>query len=256
MVKVEVQPVGETAIADFDQNNILQIPVDRTSDLVLIKKEVNTLLNVSGVEINPVPNDEVEIPYLNEEQQRLLESNMTIADKQARKYLYKSIFLSFDELRSAALEGLMKAAKSFNPARGISFEIYATTMINGSILHELRDNSPAKNRIAKKNKIIIGTIDEPISKDSPDTILDTYFDNTTEAEYKNVEDRIVLEAAINQISNPKYKEVLRLRFGLKPYTGEDRSQAEVGQEMGCTQTHVWRLLSGALDELKQILSPT
>ncbi|MCF8028359.1 MAG: FliA/WhiG family RNA polymerase sigma factor [Desulfobacteraceae bacterium] len=48
------------------------------------------------------------------------------------------VFVSKDELRSAAMHGLMEAAARFDPGRGVMFKTYAETRIRGAIRDELR----------------------------------------------------------------------------------------------------------------------
>lgn len=47
-------------------------------------------------------------------------------------------FVSVEELRSAAVHGLMEAAARFDPAKGVLFKTYAETRIRGAVRDELR----------------------------------------------------------------------------------------------------------------------
>src|SRR5256885_15956849 len=55
--------------------------------------------------------------------------------------------VSRDDLVSAGMAGLAQAARSFDPARGISFDRYASTRIRGSLLDELRDRDWASRSV-------------------------------------------------------------------------------------------------------------
>lgn len=46
--------------------------------------------------------------------------------------------VSGDDLTSAAMVGLLRAARGFDPAQGVPFAAYATTRIRGAVLDELR----------------------------------------------------------------------------------------------------------------------
>lgn len=47
-------------------------------------------------------------------------------------------FISLDELKSAAMYGLMEAAGRFDPGKGVLFKTYAETRIRGAVLDEVR----------------------------------------------------------------------------------------------------------------------
>jgi RNA polymerase sigma factor for flagellar operon FliA len=48
------------------------------------------------------------------------------------------VFISIDELKSAAMYGLMEAAGRFDPGRGVLFKTYAEARIRGAIMDEVR----------------------------------------------------------------------------------------------------------------------
>lgn len=47
-------------------------------------------------------------------------------------------YVSIDELRSAAMHGLMEAASRFDPGKGVLFKTFAETRIRGAVRDELR----------------------------------------------------------------------------------------------------------------------
>lgn len=47
-------------------------------------------------------------------------------------------FVSLDELKSAAMQGLMEAAGRFDPDKGVLFKTFAETRIRGAVLDEIR----------------------------------------------------------------------------------------------------------------------
>lgn len=74
-------------------------------------------------------------------QQELAEHNMGMAYALARKYGG-----DIEENTGYALEGLVKAAKQFDPSRGLAFSTLAQYVITGSIKHGFRDGGLIKNR--------------------------------------------------------------------------------------------------------------
>lgn len=59
-----------------------------------------------------------------------------------------------ENLYSAGVVGLVQAANSFDPARGVSFRTYAYTRIKGAIVDELRKISPVSQDVLKQIGII------------------------------------------------------------------------------------------------------
>jgi RNA polymerase sigma factor for flagellar operon FliA len=75
----------------------------------------------------------------NDQRDRLIKDHMDFADfvvKRMRSQI--PVFISFDELKSAAMFGLMEAAGRFDPTRGILFKTFAETRIRGAIMDEVR----------------------------------------------------------------------------------------------------------------------
>jgi RNA polymerase sigma factor for flagellar operon FliA len=56
----------------------------------------------------------------------------------AARQMVKVYRIPFEDLTSAGMIGVMKAAKSFDPSRGVKFTTYAQHRIRGSILDEIR----------------------------------------------------------------------------------------------------------------------
>jgi RNA polymerase sigma factor for flagellar operon FliA len=60
--------------------------------------------------------------------------------------------VSIDELVSAGTLGLMQAAASYEPSRGLSFSTFAVPRIRGSMLDELRRHDPMSRGLRKKTR--------------------------------------------------------------------------------------------------------
>jgi len=72
--------------------------------------------------------------------------------------------VSRDDLVSAGMAGLAQAARSFDPARGINFDRYASTRIRGSLLDELRDRDWASRSVRSKARKVTAASDELTGK--------------------------------------------------------------------------------------------
>ena len=72
--------------------------------------------------------------------------------------------VSRDDLVSAGMAGLAQAARSFDPARGISFDRYASTRIRGALLDELRDRDWASRSVRSKARKVANATDDLTAK--------------------------------------------------------------------------------------------
>ncbi len=74
-----------------------------------------------------------------DQRDRLIQTHMDFADFVAQRMRSQiPVFISIDELKSAAMYGLMEAAGRFDPGRGVLFKTYAEARIRGAIMDEVR----------------------------------------------------------------------------------------------------------------------
>ena len=64
------------------------------------------------------------------------------------------------DLESAGMEGLAQAARSFDPARGIAFDRYASNRIRGALLDELRRRDWASRSVRSRARKVTAVSDE------------------------------------------------------------------------------------------------
>jgi RNA polymerase sigma factor for flagellar operon FliA len=67
--------------------------------------------------------------------------------------------VDLDELVSAGTLGLMQAAASYEPSRGLSFSTFAVPRIRGSMLDELRRHDPMSRGVRRKTRAIVAARD-------------------------------------------------------------------------------------------------
>lgn len=65
-----------------------------------------------------------------------------------------------DDLTSAAMVGLLRAARAFDPDHGVPFPAYATTRIRGAILDDLRSLDWASRGVRARARSLQATADE------------------------------------------------------------------------------------------------
>ncbi len=68
--------------------------------------------------------------------------------------------VSRSDLESAGMEGLAQAARSFDPARGIAFDRYASNRIRGALLDELRRRDWASRSVRARARKVNAATDE------------------------------------------------------------------------------------------------
>ncbi len=64
------------------------------------------------------------------------------------------------DLESAGMEGLAQAARSFDPARGIAFDRYASNRIRGALLDELRRRDWASRSVRSRARKVTAASDD------------------------------------------------------------------------------------------------
>ena len=213
----------------------------------------NEIHYIGGTEILPAPLDTAEeqkmihmLGTVNEETARsmLIERNLRLVVYIAKKF--DNTGIGVEDLISIGTIGLIKAINTFNPAKKIKLATYASRCIENEILMYLRRNNKTKMEVS---------IDEPLNVDwdgnelllsdilgtEEDTI---YRDMETEAEHK------LLGKAIGRLSN-RERVIVQMRFGLGTPDGEEKTQKEVADLLGISQSYISRLEKKIIKRLKK-----
>ena len=151
-----------------------------------------------------------------------------------------------EDLISIGTIGLIKAINTFNPDKKIKLATYASRCIENEILMYLRRNSKTKLEVS---------IDEPLNVDWDGNelllsdILGTdedviYRDMETEAEYS------ALQHAIGKLSK-REQMIVQLRFGINTRDGEEKTQKEVADLLGISQSYISRLEKRIIKRLRR-----
>lgn len=152
-----------------------------------------------------------------------------------------------DDLASAAMLGLMLAARDFDPARGIRFGAYATLRMRGAVADELRATDHLPRRVRER----VGPDDDaPAYLQAPLT-LEWVNDETLERACPPVpspEDAVIadetrrereaLVAAMLDVLTPRQQRAVTARAA-------GRTQREVAAELGVTESAVSHLAGQA-----------
>ncbi len=174
----------------------------------------------------------------------LIEHNLRLVVYIAKKF--DNTGVGVEDLISIGTIGLIKAINTFNPQKNIKLATYASRCIENEILMYLRRNSKTKLEVS---------IDEPLNVDWDGNelllsdILGTdedviYKDMETEAEHK------VLNRAISKLSD-RERTIVQLRFGLNTRDGEEKTQKEVADLLGISQSYISRLEKKIIGRLRR-----
>ena len=162
----------------------------------------------------------------------------------ARKF--ESTGVGIEDLISIGTIGLIKAVNTFCPARNIKLATYASRCIENEILMYLRKFQNLKNEVS---------IDEPLNIDWDGNelllsdILGTENDTVNRSIEQAVEKSILLDAVKNL--GGRERTIMELRFGLTG--GEEKTQKEVADIIGISQSYISRLEKKIIKNLKKDL---
>ncbi|MEI3395367.1 MAG: RNA polymerase sporulation sigma factor SigE [Clostridia bacterium] len=212
---------------------------------------------IAGSQTLPPPLDSKEeeelIKKLTEEdnlktRQILVERNLRLVVYIAKKF--ENTGIGIEDLISIGTIGLMKGVNTFNAGKNIKLATYASRCIENEILMYLRKNNKIKGEIS---------IDEPLNKDCDgnELLLSDILGTDPDITSPKLEDEVdkkLLKASILKL-NPREKNIMEMRFGFK--TGKEKTQKEVADELGISQSYISRLEKKIIDKMKKdIMSKT
>ena len=195
---------------------------------------------IGGTEVLPPPlegeREKEVIHYLGTEhdekaKKMLIEHNLRLVVYIAKKF--DNTGVGVEDLISIGTIGLIKAINTFNPTKKIKLATYASRCIENEILMYLRRNSKTRLEVS---------IDEPLNVDWDGNelllsdILGTE-DDIVGREMETDVERRLLKAAIEKLSG-RERMIIELRFGLNSVDGEEKTQKEVADMLGISQSYI------------------
>jgi len=215
-----------------------------------IERGLQTIYFVGSSEALPPPLSEEEEIYLLERLKEadhsvktvLIERNLRLVVYIARKF--ENTGLLIEDLVSIGSIGLIKAVNTFNPARNIKLATYASRCIENEILMYLRRNQKIKVEVS---------LDEPLNVDwdGNELLLSDVISVEGSEVHKELEaevDRALLKIALGKL-NGRERQIMQLRFGLRD--GRERTQKEVADMLGISQSYISRLEKRILSRLRR-----
>ena len=178
----------------------------------------------------------------------LVERNLRLVVYIAKKF--ENTGIGIEDLISIGTIGLMKSVNTFNFEKKIKLATYASRCIENEILMYLRRNNKIKTEVS---------IDEPLNKDSDgnELLLSDILGTDPDVIYRKLEDEVdmkLLKEAIRKL-NDREKNIMEMRFGF--ISGKEKTQKEVADELGISQSYISRLEKKIIGKMKkEIMSKT
>jgi len=172
----------------------------------------------------------------------LIERNLRLVVYIAKKF--ENTGIGIEDLISIGTIGLIKAINTFNPEKNIKLATYASRCIENEILMFLRKNNNTRSEIS---------IDEPLNVDwdGNELLLSDILGTDGDIISKNLEENVnreLLNEAIQKLSS-REKSIMQLRFGLDG--GMEKTQKEVADMLGISQSYISRLEKRIIVQLKK-----
>ncbi len=175
----------------------------------------------------------------------LIERNLRLVVYISKKF--ENTGINIEDLISIGTIGLIKAINTFNPDKNIKLATYASRCIENEILMYLRKNNNRKTEIS---------IDEPLNVDwdGNELLLSDILGTDNDIIYHNIEsevDKELLSIALETLTE-RERSIMELRFGMNRQ--RERTQKEVADLLGISQSYISRLEKKIISHLKKEIS--
>ncbi|MDE6021021.1 MAG: RNA polymerase sporulation sigma factor SigE [Ruminococcus sp.] len=171
----------------------------------------------------------------------LIVHNLRLVVYIAKKF--ESTGIGMEDLVSIGSIGLIKAVNTFCPEKKIKLATYASRCIENEILMFLRKTAQHKSEVS---------IDEPlnIDWDGNELLLSDILGTDEDIVSRNIEseaERDMLRQAVSGLQ-PREREIMEMRFGF--IDGHERTQKEVAEAIGISQSYISRLEKKIIRKLR------
>lgn len=220
----------------------------------------------------------------------LIKAHMDFADFLVQRMRPQiPVFISIDEVKSAAMYGLMEAAGRFDPGRGVLFKTYAETRIRGAIMDEVRkmdwfsrsmrekhsrmikeirsleqqlERNPTEEEIAEKMNLSLEEYQKLLNEighlgivslhEMMNESLDreTYIDRIKDSKNKNPEEDFVTRELVHEMAAELDKLSEKERLVVTLFYYEEFTQKEIAEILELSEGRISQLHSQALLKLK------
>ena len=173
---------------------------------------------------------------------QLIERNLRLVVYIARRF--ENTGINIEDLISIGTIGLIKAVSTYKPAKNIKLATYASRCIENEILMYLRKTSNLKSEVS---------FDEPLNTDwdGNELLLSDILGTENDLVMKPIEDDVDRQLLTNALEKLSERErlIITLRFGLDGR--QERTQKEVADQLGISQSYISRLEKRIISRLKK-----
>ena len=231
-------------------NNMIRFNIKSIANYLLFPK--NEVHYIGGAEILPAPlSSEEETLLLTHLDDDVLEARQTLIEHNLRLVVYiakkfDNTGVGVEDLISIGTIGLIKAINTFKSDKNIKLATYASRCIENEILMYLRRNNKTKMEVS---------IDEPLNVDwdGNELLLSDILGTDEDIIYKDLEhevDKKLLTRAMTILTD-REKMIIELRFGINQKEGKEKTQKEVADMLGISQSYISRLEKKIIKRLKR-----
>ena len=236
-------------VAVPNQFKLKMVPTFRT----FLFPETKDVHYIGGSDILPAPLEA-------EEEAKAIEALGTETEEKARKLLiehnlrlvvyiakkFDNTGVGVEDLISIGTIGLIKAINTFNPDKKIKLATYASRCIENEILMYLRRNNKTRMEVS---------IDEPLNVDwdGNELLLSDILGTEEDTIYRDMEneaEKKVLFRAVSRLSS-RERTIVQMRFGLGMPGGEEKTQKDVADMLGISQSYISRLEKKIMQRLRR-----
>ena len=173
---------------------------------------------------------------------QLIERNLRLVVYIARRF--ENTGVGIEDLISIGTIGLIKAVGTYKPAKNIKLATYASRCIENEILMHLRKTTNLKSEVS---------FDEPLNTDwdGNELLLSDILGTENDTVMKPIEadvDRQLLNSALEKLDD-RERQIITMRFGLDGRP--ERTQKEVADQLGISQSYISRLEKRIISRLKK-----
>ena len=173
---------------------------------------------------------------------QLIERNLRLVVYIARRF--ENTGINIEDLISIGTIGLIKAVSTYKPTKNIKLATYASRCIENEILMYLRKTANLKSEVS---------FDEPLNTDwdGNELLLSDILGTENDLVMKPIEDDVDRQLLTNALEKLSERErlIITLRFGLDGR--QERTQKEVADQLGISQSYISRLEKRIISRLKK-----
>ena len=174
----------------------------------------------------------------------LIERNLRLVVYIAKRF--ENTGIGIEDLVSIGTVGLMKAINTFKPDKNIKLATYASRCIENEILMYIRKNSHYRSDVS---------LEEPLNVDwdGNELLLSDILgtdEDTVHSGIEKEEERKILMGAVKSLSD-RDRHIIEMRFGLLDPDGCEKTQKEVADLLGISQSYISRLEKRIIAELRE-----